>query len=541
MELTYARCEQILDTLPIGYYTGRRVGVTLDEKADTSFYSTTEDSIVISYPIIAQRMKGMPEGSNEESAVRSMLYHEVSHAILTPSDLESNFAVNCFEDERIESVLRHYYHNTDFRQQLYDLCGGHAPKAVDKQSAFFNAVRFGLGTPEVQREITRMLNKYAEINRGTRRTWDYTSDIENLYNLVSCEFRDHPEEFQDKDGQGEQQQMDKLQTQNQQSGQGQEQGQQKQQQSGGNDEQNENQSESSDGEGSGDDQQEGQDDSPQNQSSPSEGAGYSEKSENRPKNPMDERIKKKMSIDDMKELISEKLSKYPTMNGEQCNRLDEFQKTVEMIIGNFNKKNSGGSGINAYSGVFNPRAVVRKDYRYFERSMSIQGNNRFGTCHLNLIIDCSGSFEWNVPLTNGILAVLSEVERKNRNFSLDVAFINHTFHQCTSVRERNMEAWGSNAVPANMKQIMLSNQKPQTCNYNIVLFDGDAMCDNSFSNLRGYQERFSAFDMKQTTLITNCSNEKYCKNFTSTKVIVTNNYTDELIKHITNALTIAFG
>ena len=29
--------------------------------------------------------------------------------------------------------------------------------------------------------------------------------------------------------------------------------------------------------------------------------------------------------------------------------------------------------------------------------------------------------------------------------------------------------------------------------------------------------------------------------FTSTKVIVTKNYTEELVRHITNALTIAFG
>ena len=53
---------------------------------------------------------------------------------------------------------------------------------------------------------------------------------------------------------------------------------------------------------------------------------------------------------------------------------------------------------------------------------------------------------------------------------------------------------------------------------------------------------FSVFDMKQTTLITDPDNEQYMDPpFTSTKVVVTHNYTKELIDHIIRALTIAFG
>ena len=108
MELSFARCEQILDTLPIGYYTGRRIGISLDAQEETSFYSPMEDKIIVSYPIIAHRAKQMPEGANDEEAVRSMLYHEVSHAILTPQKMRPQDDINIFEDERIESVLRNY-------------------------------------------------------------------------------------------------------------------------------------------------------------------------------------------------------------------------------------------------------------------------------------------------------------------------------------------------------------------------------------------------------------------------------------------------
>jgi len=510
MELTFARCEQIMNTLPIGYYTGRRIAISLDAKESTSFYSPMEDTIVISYPIIAERCKKMTAGTDEEGAVRAMLYHEVSHAILTPQEMKAEDIVNIFEDERIESVLRNYYHNVDFRKQLYDLHGGQPPKADSAIKAFYNAVRFGLGTGKVLKEINRIIKKASTINRATPYySYDgiydvnhYVYDIRRLYDLINQEFADNPEAFQPQsgNGNGEMQQMDSL----------------KNQQQNGNQNQN---GEKQNGEG----QEEGE--------------------ENMPASIGDPEHEIEANAEQIKRMVGASLSKKPDLSESQQEKLNEFQKTVETIIGNFNKKNSGGSGINTYSGVFNPRAVARKDYRFFERSMSTQGNNKFGTCHLNLIIDCSGSYSDNVPLTNGILSVLSEVERKNRNFSMDVLFINHELHPCKTIRDRKMDAYGGNRIPPEMKQILLDLQKQNTCNYNIILFDGDAMCNNH--DLRGidsYRKRFGVFDMKQTTLITDPDNETYIDGgFTSTKVVVTKNYTEELIKNVTRALTIAFG
>ena len=508
MELTFAKCEQVLSTLPIGFYTGRRISTTLDAQAGTSMYSPMEDKIIVSYPIIAQRVKELPDDADIEGAVRSMLYHEVSHAILTPTTLRATAPNNIFEDERIESVLRHYYHGVDFRQQLYDLHGGHAPKPSNTEQAFYNAVRFGLGTGKVQAEVHRILNKYAKINRSTpyygsdADVSEYQWDINRLYELIQNEFEMNPESFEDKGGKGKQKQMDSF--------------------SNGQDDENKN----------------GNGQNSQNEDGDEEG----NQMQVRPANIADSNLDQKMSVEEVKRMVGASLGKAPELDNVEMQKLNEFQRTAEMIIGNFNKKNSGGSGINAYSGVFNPRAVVRKDYRFFDRAMSTQGNNKYGTCHLNLIIDCSGSYERNVPLTNGILAVLSEIERKNRNFSMDVIFINHEIHKCNSVRDRQMKAWGGNSVPDDMKQILYDLQKPQTCNYNIILFDGDAMCNNfNLRNMADYRKQFSVFDMKQTTLISDPDNKDYMAGFTSTKVVITKNYTEELIKHITHALTIAFG
>lgn len=528
MELTFAKCESIVNTLPIGFYTGRRIDITLDKESKASFYDPMEDKIVVSYPIIAERIKQTPDGTcNDEEAVRSMLYHEVSHAILTPAgEMQNSFQLNCMEDERIETVLRHYYHGVDFRKQLYDIHGGHAPKAIDAKSAYFNAVRFGLGTGKVQTEVNRILNKYAKMNRATRR-WEgrgygagyYEEDIDNLWDLVRKEFRAHPEEFQPQegDGEGKPQEMDKI-------GDGKPNG------TGTGKDKGKNEKKEGQGEGESNNKSE---DGPDGEGKKGEGEPQTVPYKGEPH-------ECELSPDEVKKMVGASLGSKTNLNDAQVEKLAEFQKTVEMIIGNFNKKNKGGSGINAYSGVFNPRAVVRKDYRFFERAMTTQGNNKFGTCHLNLIIDSSGSFSSNVPLTNGILAVLSEIERKNRNFTMDVAFINHDFHLCESVRERKMVANGGNAIPDNMKEILMKLQKPQTCNYNIVLFDGDAICQNYYG--KDCNKLFGVFDMKQTTLITDPENQQYMNPpFTSTKVVVTQNYTEELIGHIIHALTIAFG
>jgi len=511
MELTYAKCEQVLDTLPIGFYTGRRIGTSLDAKAETSFYSPMEDKIVVSYPIIAERMKSLPDTADVEEAVRSMLYHEVSHAILTPQKMRPDDSVNIFEDERIETVLRNYYHNVDFRKQLYDLHGGHAPKADTAIQAFYNAVRFGLGSGKIQNEITRIMKKYAGMNRATPEysyrsgqisSDDYVYEVHDLYRQIQRDFKSNPESYQPQAGQeGKEGKMDSLKMGN------------------------------SEKESNGQKQENGNAD------------GDGEQSMEMPETIGDAEREIEATAEQVKRMVGASLGKAPALKPDEQKKLAEFQKSAEMIISNFNKKNAGGSGINAYSGVFNPRAVVRKDYRYFERAMTTQGNNKYGTCHLNLVIDCSGSFCDNVNLTNGILASLSEIERKNRNFTMDVSFINHQFHKCTSVRDRQMSAWGGNEIPANMKQIMMEMQKPQTCNYNIILFDGDAMCNNRDCRTDSqYQARFKVFDMKQTTLITDPENKRYMgSGFTSTKVVVTRDYTKELAQHILNALTIAFG
>lgn len=533
MELKFPECKTILDTLPTGYYTGRKIPVELSEKAPTSAYSPMEDKIIVSYPIIARRMRNMPEGSDKENAVRSMLYHEVSHAILTTKNScfggDKN---NIFEDERIETVLKDYYMNVDFKKQWMDLHDGKVPTPTNALQAFTNAVRYRCAPNYILQKVESMIKTYGSLHRNMdwyehskdnySATWNnYTEDIAKLYETVARKFKEDPQAFtpqgqQGNSGQGNQNgenqqspQLDSLQN-------GQPNGQQN------------NAEQTSNGMqmvGTG----------------VANGQNDSEEKENKevfvPRSG-----KSPLSNERIREICRVALDRKPRLNSIQMKQLDEFTRTVDTIISNFNKKNSGGNGINTYSGVFNPRAVTREDYRYFERSSTLQGNNRFGTCHLNLFIDCSGSMSSNEKIVNAILMSLSEIERKHRNFSMDVSFLNEDYYDCKTVEERNFSAHGGNDVPTDMKERLLKRQLPNTCNYNIVLFDGDAFTDTDARSFDEEKRRFGAFDYKQTTLITNRANESYLGDgFRTAKVVVTDNYTSELISHITQAMTIAFA
>ena len=507
MEITFAKCEQVLNTLPIGYYTGRRIPVTLDNKAPTSYYNLMEDKITISYPIIAEGMKNVSEGADTERIIRSMIYHEVSHAILTPICIKpgdfisktQHSVFNIFEDERIESVLRNYYYGVNFRQQVYDING--APKVPQSAiGAFFNAVRYGCAPQRILDEVNTILRRYESVNRNSD-SWTtnrYQRAVRDLYDMVAEEFNKDPEQFAPPDSEQ------------------------------GNDK---NPSEEQEDMGEGLEFGAGEKDEDIDPTAKPKLAQIIEDTEHGLKN----------DLQQIQAMIKESLDIESRLSKGEKKQLHEFQRTAEMIINNFKKKNSGGAGINAYSGVFNPRELKRDDYRYFERSANVQGNNRFGTCHLNLFVDCSGSFCDSEAIINGILASLSAIERKNRNFTMDVIFCGVGVHVCKDVKERQIKCTGGNNLPDDLKEVFLKMQKPNTCNYNIVLFDGDAFSDDYKGTERGIRI-FKAFDYKQTTVVTDNDNVVYLGGgFTASRVVVTDEYTAKLMENVLKALTVAFS
>ena len=498
MNITMAMCEAILKTLPVGYYCGRRIPVNFDGAAETSYYVPMEDAIYISFPIIKKGVERLPEGSDLEQSVRSMLYHETSHAILTPPSLIANCSeeraqvLNIFEDERIETLLRDYYMNVDFKKQLYSITGGPVNPPKNVMQYFYNAVRFG-NCPEKKwlNKIDELMNRYKKINRNSDiwTTDRYNCEVWRLYYDMCHAMPSMPTECAGFDG-------DIAENTN-------------------------------GGEG------------PETGSKECENESVStEKSENKSTGDCTGALAHGISINssEIAELIDKGLSVKNALSESQQKQVSDFEKMVNMLFTNFNKKTGSGSGINSYSGVFNPRATMRDDYRYFERSIVSNGNNKFGSLHLNLILDRSGSFYYNQDLTNAIIQALSNIEHRNKNFKMDIFFINEDIKKAETLKDREMNCNGGNRIPEKTAELFRKAQLPNTFNYNIVLFDGDAFSDEYDITLAERQKKFKIFDKKQTYLITDSDNKRYMhKPFTAAKVIVTSNYTDELIKNLSRA------
>ena len=109
---------------------------------------------------------------DEETAVRTILYHEVSHLILTPCEvlagvskwLNINFDIlNIFEDERIETILRTYYMRTDFKKFIKLVCK-HDTAPKNAMEAFFNVVRFREGKKEFVDMVQDIIDEYHTID-----------------------------------------------------------------------------------------------------------------------------------------------------------------------------------------------------------------------------------------------------------------------------------------------------------------------------------------------------------------------------------------
>ena len=492
----------IADALPIGIYAKRRIRCSLREDENTSFYSPMTDEIIISYPQITGALKMTPEDEDKEVAIRSMLYHEVSHAILTGWNGRVTDQFNIFEDERIETVLNDFYLDVDFAKQVYRINGIQsnddlqAPKnALD---AFYQLVRFHKGDADLLDRVKKMLVKYAPLSKTMQNLpsgeswWDYHREINDLFNEVKKRFGEPP--VSEDDG-----------------------------------------CESGDGDGSGKSGDSGKS---------KDGKGKKDKSG------MTDGDGKKVAIDvkdaikkaleagadgDMLEILKEMNSLEKVFSdGVAPAYDDDLYKKFDVIISNFNKKNNSGASLTGYSGVFNPRSAGREDYRYFDRKATVNGTNKFGTFHLNLFLDNSGSFCDNAPIVNAVLGALVRLEKVNRNFSFDVVHCGVGEELITDKAKIGLTCDDGTKLDYDAIELYRKLQKPSTYNYNIVLYDGS--CYD-----RRYNDAFKAFNHSNTTIISDISNreeiERYAPN---AKQIITKRYTENLLNNIVDTLTKAF-
>lgn len=502
MTISKPELEKIADELPISYYAKARVEVKIDAEAPTSYFSPNTREIFVSLEGVNTSLKNINSADTEEAerAVRAHLYHELSHAILTPKVLIPNNQINIFEDERIETLLDGFFMKVDFKENIKRLCDfdkNHIPQT--DMEKFFYAVRYRIGKKEWLDEIEKIIETYTKLNWNSHsNTYDYMWAIEGLYKKICNDTSMNDEAWKNAIEQA-------LKAQAQQ--------------------------------GKGDTEIPSEYDAPNGNSAENDGAegegmsanvgnGNAENNEGQSEQPAKGKGGRGAGHSLFEEAIQTACKKI---------RDENLFLALDGILANFNKKNRGGSALPSYSGIFNPRSVMRDDYKYFDRKTLVQGSNPYGSLHLNLFIDNSGSFDHCQDAANRIIATLCDLERKYPFFTVDFAFCGDKVEH-RDKRNCYLTTDEGTYIDGTAIEVVKLMQKKNTFTYNIVLYDGECWQRGSIPMKYTYQ----AFDLSNTTLILDPSCRKDARCVKNAKVVISENYLADLTKNILLTLQRAF-
>lgn len=491
MQITYNQVKNILDTLPIGYYLGHSIPpVKLSKESDSTYINQITEEITVSFKNVQTMLQNAPDNIDVESVVRGLLYHEVSHAMLTPvMPFMKNFAssasygqrmvelfgalkrayykkfncnlpltiqkdiINIVEDERIETLLKNYYLNVDFRKNVVLLNGITNPekelKNADLLKRFFLVCRYHVGTQEELKSLTNLIlyNK----NR-TNKTQDaaitcYLDDIEMFAITV----------------------LNNVKVPTQQDNQ-----------------------QSSDNKEPKDDQQNGT-------PSPVE---------------INDLFKDNPDMRKDHEEIRDVLRNAST-NQEAASCADRLNRIITTAM---NKRKMRSGAHTAYAGNIDPRLCGNNDYRWFAKKSTTGAGKRFDKININLFCDNSGSFVGDEDNLNGLIVTLLKLAEQNKDLTVTTTHINRSIRRGTK-EDMFVHCDGGTMLDDSIKTIYPSLQKPNATNWNVVVFDG--YCDKP--------ENFSVFNHPNVIMVVDDSNRTtinaYCPQTRSK--IITGNYAKE--------------
>lgn len=493
----FETANQILKTLPVSFYLKRKVDVELQD-VDTSYCNIFENKIVIGY---GQFKNANITNENAESDIRCLLYHEVSHAFLTPLNLvktiyrwgllDEQAIINIFEDERIETICKNYYYDVNFKQFVKKL--NHFDSSIpvtNEMEYFYHIVRFDTGDINLVNEKNAIILKFKNLNRETNcdLSRDYHDEIIAFYRKVASNFASIASNQNNNSGNEEEN----------------------------NEEENTNNNVSN--------------------------TSNEENDENKTDETISSSITegKGENNDTFVESIENAIKDFNTSMNSLHDE-DMKQKLEEIILRKKTFKKQNGSAINSYSGVFDARSVARNDYKYFVKKNRLGNAKKFSKIKLNLFIDCSGSFSDSEEVVNKMLFNLSLLEKQDKDFSFDLVKMTTT-DTLTKKSERQIKCSGCNDIKKSIFATYDKVNSNDADNINIVLFDGDAFSDVTTNVRLNHMKNFGAFNHNNCIIISNGSNkyaiESYAKNAKS--VFINSQYDTMLIKTILSMLRQSF-
>lgn len=486
--MTFNEINEIFKTLPVGYYCGRSVDRVLSKEADCSYYVPNEDRIVISYP----QLTSVDVETMSETDIRCMLYHEVAHAMLTPTFLEISDIVNIFEDERIETLLADRFMKVNFKSFVKKINGDLADRnPKDANEMFYQIVRFRKGPIEFTNRVKDLIahskilyylydiearHKYNDVDYASDNLF-YEKEIQTLFNDIQ-EYFNKTSETSSSD------------TENHTS----------------------EKNEETDKDLNIDD------------------FGLNNKVEAH-NNVESSNLSIETDIRTNESLSDEELHNALKQTINSCFNEDVEKAFASILSQNKKITKQNSSAINAYSGKFDPRSVIRDDYKWFAQANRSGHVKVYSKQHLTLFIDVSRSFKKNQNKANTILNALKRIEKQNQNFTFDVVACGRG-QAILSKHERYIECFGYNDLTPEIADQIRQTQTTNAVNHNIVLFDGDAYTDCHSHP----KNTFKFFDRKDTVIISDPDNQSYLARCKQAKVIITRDYVDELFKNVCYAL-----
>lgn len=564
MQLQKQKVQDILKTLPVGYYLKRALKVQLSENGSSWYYRMT-DELNVSMEQLQKAVEDLENVDNTqlEKIVRSLMYHEVAHALLTPRVQEMTTELNIFEDERIERLTFNYFQGVDFKQLNRLINGKDLHKPENVTQFFFMIVRFGIGPKKLVNHVRKIVHKYAYVNTNSDylTTNEYYAAVKKFYYICKNEWnklqhqkqveeqkkqaqmKKEQEETQQAEIENEQSQIQQIQSQEQEPQQPswEEQEQEQETQS-----QNSQSSNEQDEETNCEEEIEDEIEDERDVDADSDEDDELDDEQDE-ETDYEEEIEDGINYDDLfskefKDIATDSLQNATASLSKYQNSVlkGEFMK----IINQFRTTSAyQGSAIQGYSGVMNVRQADRPDCKFF-LNQNRQGNIKaFAKIKLNLFIDNSGSFHSNERAINELLYALNQVEKELDTFEYEIVTINTQINKLEKTQEFKCKrgTWLNKNIKQHFDRMQTHNCK---C-YNIVLFDGDAFCCKPWSendedydiDVKDAAKRFSVFNTQNTVLISDLENQAYIEeNCQRARKIFTGDYTTELQKNVLLAL-----
>ena len=549
MQLTKELLQHYINKVPIGYYVGRNVDVTIGDKDDT-YFDLVKGSIVISYPTIKDNARLIKTDADAEKSVRHLIFHELSHALLTPRILHIDMVLNVFEDERIESILKNYYLDTDFKAFVKKLNGFKNQPPENEWDAWYQLVRYRRGPVYFLSRVHEIIDDYTHLDIAVSRIdteirssiRNYEAEVNHLYEeFVKWYNQTNPSDLK----------IDKSLKDLMQNGEG----------DGQSDDKNSQQIQVGTGLSNADNNQ--LDDNAEGLEKALQKSLESFKDSKKdllmevPK--VDAKANKFANVssieaidvnegdyDDLYTIIDDSNDKAgglwhrPGKDDDKAKQ--KADKAVFDMIDNLisllkTTRKNNGSSIAAYSGVINPRNVIRDDYKYFMQQNRKGHASVYSKMHLNMFIDCSASFKDNDEKVNTLLWALTKFERAVPDFSYDLISCG-VGQKLRPKYNRTQSSYDGTVLTDDIFDMFKKQQFTNAVNMNIVLYDGKVNHLHKYKTTgKCIESNWEAFNDVNTVIIVDDSNEEAVNKFCPlAHKIISKDYVEELYKNTYAAL-----